>query len=295
MIEVVVYNDPVCPWGYSAHPAHRFLEWRYGNQLTWRLVMISLREQPSTVPFDPARSAAGLTKFRDRYGMPFSLEHKARAAATHRGCRAVVAAGIVEPGSEWRVMRALQLANFNSTLLLDDDDLIHEALRRFPAIDADAIVARLDDPAVEDEYQRQKAEARTAAGTPIETQGKHALADGTPRFTAPSVVFRRNGQRLDAGGWQTVLSYDVIVANLHPAIEVTLPPESPEPLLERFPEGLTTAEVATLLARSPDYVPDAPAAELALTELVTAGLAQRVAIGSDALWLPAEAAAPAFA
>jgi predicted DsbA family dithiol-disulfide isomerase len=294
MIKATLYNDSACPWGYSANPPLRFLEWRYGDQLDWRLVMISLREEPHA-NFDPDRSVAAYTMFRDRYGMPFSLQRKPRAAATHRGCRAVVAAGLIDPGSEWRVMRALQLANFNTLLLLDDDELIREALRGIPGVDADAIVDRLDDPEVEEAYQRQRAESRTAAGTPIETQGKHSTSDGPVRFTAPSVVFERNGTRLDAGGWQTVLSYDVIVANLDPSIVVTPPAESPAPLLERFGEGLTTAEVATLLAKGPDYVVDLDAAEGALNELVAAGEAQRVPLGQDAIWLAPDAEAPTFA
>ena len=294
VIRATLYSDPACPWGYSAHPQHRFLEWRYGDQLEWRLVMISLREQP-LANFDAKQSAQRLAVFRDRYGMPFSLEPKPRASATHRGCRAVVAAGLVSPGSEWRVMRGLHFAYFNTRLLLDDDDLIREALRGIPGVDADAVVDRLDDPDVEDEYQRQRAESRTAGGTPIETQGKHSTSDGPVRFTAPSVVFETDGNRLDAGGWQTTLSYDVVVANLDPSLEVTPPAKSPAPLLDRFSEGLTTAEVATLLSQGPDYVPDLGAAKQALSELVVSGEAQRVPVGNDALWLSPEVERPTYA
>jgi protein-disulfide isomerase-like protein with CxxC motif len=294
VIRATLYSDPACPWGYSAHPQHRFLEWRFGDQLDWRLVMISLRELP--LPnFDAKRAVERWAVFRDRYGMPFSLEPKSRASATHRGCRAVVAAGLVDPGSEWRVMRGLHFAHFNTSLLLDDDDLIRAALRGVPGVDADAVVDRLDDVEVEEEYQRQRAESRTAAGTPIETQGKHSTSDGPVRFTAPSVVFETDGRRLDAGGWQTALSYDVIVANLDPSLEVRAPAQSPAPLLERFTEGLTTAEVATLLAEGPDYVPDFGAAEQALSELASSGAAQRMPLGNDALWLPADTARPTFA
>ncbi len=206
-----------------------------------------------------------------------------------------MAAGLIDPGSEWRVMRGLHFAYFNTRLLLDDDDLIRDALRGIPGVDADAVVDQLDDVEVEEEYQRQRAESRTAAGTPIETQGKHSTSDGPVRFTAPSVVFETDSRRLDAGGWQTTLSYDVIVANLDPTLEVTPPPESPAPLLQRFSEGLTTAEVATLLAEGPDYVPDFGAAEQALGELAGSGEAQRVSLGSDALWLSPDAARPTFA
>ena len=255
--------------------------------------MIVLRERPSA-GYDRVRAAARWRLFRERYGMPFTLAPKARAAASDRGCRAVIAAALVEPGAEWRATRALQFAYFNSPLLLDDDEAIRAALRALPGLDADAISERLDDAAVEAEYRRQRGEARTAAGTAIETQGKHSSSDGPVRYTAPSVVFRAHGTTLVAGGWQTALSYDVVVANLDPALRVSEPPPSPAPLFERFPDGLTTAEVATLLAQGPDYVPQLAAAEQALLELVGAGELQRVPLGHDALWLPADAPAPSF-
>jgi hypothetical protein len=115
------------------------------------------------------------------------------------------------------------------------------------------------------------------------------------RFTAPSVVFEREGRRLVAGGWQPVLAYDVLVANLDPEIRRLAPPETPQPLLERFPDGLTTAEVAALLARGPAYRADLEAAEQALLQLVADGEAVRVPLGHDALWRAADGAAVASA
>jgi 2-hydroxychromene-2-carboxylate isomerase len=287
MIRATVFNDAACPWGYSAGPAFRVLEWRYGGQIEWRLVVIGLRDEVSELMeqrFDPG-SVARLMVFRDRYGMPFSLEPKARAASTGRGCRAVVAARLLSPGSEFRVMRALQLANFTTTLLLDDDEQIREALGNLPGIDADTIVARLDDPAVVAAYELDKAEARSAAGTAIETQGKASISEaGVVRYTAPSIIFEREGQRLVAGGWQPELAYDLCIANLEPTIARTPPPDTPAPLLERFPDGLTTAEVAALLAPGPDYIPDRDAAERALVKLVAEGVATSSRLGSDALW-----------
>jgi hypothetical protein len=59
----------------------------------------------------------------------------------------------------------------------------------------------------------------------------------------------------------------------------TPPPDGPGPLLERFPDGLTTQEVAALLARGND-APDRDAAE---RELPEAG-AVRTPAGDDAVW-----------
>src|SRR5579862_7262203 len=147
-IEVTVFNDPACPWGYSASPALRVLEWRYGDQLDWRLVVIGLRDEVTATmreSFNPAVSAARLAVFRDRYGMPFALEPKRRAASTGLACRAIVAARLVEPGSEFRVLRALQIANFTTPVLLDDRDDLREALRAVAGIDAERIVDSIDD------------------------------------------------------------------------------------------------------------------------------------------------------
>jgi predicted DsbA family dithiol-disulfide isomerase len=287
MVSATLYSDPACPWAYSEVPALRVLEWRYGSQLGWRLVLIGLTEDASQYEargYTPLRGALGHLAFR-RYGMPFAPAPKARISATARACRAVVAARLAQPGSEWAVFRALQLANFNSSLLLDDDAQLAEVLRGVPGIDADQIISRLDSPEVSDGYEHDHAEARSAAGSAAELQGKTAATDGPVRFTAPSVVFESDGQRLVAGGFQPVEAYDVLIANVDPTLHREPPPETPAPLLERFREGLTTQEVAALLARGND-APDGISAEAALIELVAGGQAVREPLGDDALWKP---------
>jgi hypothetical protein len=49
---------------------------------------------------------------------------------------------------------------------------------------------------------------------------------------------------------QPLLAYDTLLANFEPALERVPPPASPEPLLEHLAHGLTTAEVAPLLAEA---------------------------------------------
>jgi len=286
VISATLFSDPACPWAYSESPALHVIEWRYGDQLNWRLVLIGLSEDASQYEsrgYTPLRGALSQALFRRRYGMPFSAEPKPRLSATSRACRAVIAARLTQPGSEWRVFRALQLANFTTPLVLDDDAQLADALRRVAGIDADAIVARIDAPEVREAYDRDRAESRAAAGSAAELQGKTRISDGPVRFTAPSVVFARNGTRLVAGGFQPVEAYDVLVANLDPTLRRQAPPETPEPLLERFTDGLTTQEVATLMAQGND-APDRAAAEAALLELVATGRAVREPLGDDALW-----------
>jgi len=285
MISATIYSDPACPWAYSESPALRVIEWRYGDQLDWKLVLVGLTEradQYAARGYTPLRGALGQLSFR-RYGMPFAPAPKARLSATARACRAVVAARLANPGSEWAVFRALQLANFTTPLVLEDDEQLRAALEGLPGVDAAAIVAAMDSPEVTAAYEADKADTRTAAGSAAELQGKTATTDGPVRFTAPSIVFRSNGTTLVAGGFQPVEAYDVLVANLDPTLERLAPPETPLPLLERFPGGLTTQEVAALMTRSNDAV-DRRAAEAALIELVADGRATRRPLGDDALW-----------
>jgi predicted DsbA family dithiol-disulfide isomerase len=291
MISATLYSDPACPWAYSESPALRVIEWRYGDQLDWRLILVGLTEEATQYEsrgYTPMRGVLGQALFRERYGMPFSTQLKARLTATSRACRAIVAARMQHPGSEWRVFRAIQLANFNSPMLLDDDAHLAEALRIIPGIDADQIVAQIDAPEVVEVYRTDKDKTRRAAGSAAELQGKTATSDGPVRFTAPSIVFERNGTRLVAGGFQPVEAYDILVANLDPTLHREPPPEDPAPLLERFPDGLTTQEVAALMARGNDR-PDRAAAQVALLELVGAGVAVRHALGDDAVWQSATA------
>ncbi|MBV9338550.1 MAG: hypothetical protein JO243_21890 [Solirubrobacterales bacterium] len=291
MIATTLYSDPACPWAYSENPALRVIEWRYRGQLDWRLVLVGLTEDASQYErrgYTPLRGALGQARFRSRYGMPFSPAPKPRLSATSRACRAVVATRMQHPGSEWRVFRALQLANFNAPMLLDDDAQIADALRIVPGIDPDHLVAQIDAPEVVGAYERDRHETRQAAGSAAELQGKTATTDGPVRFTAPSVVFEKNGTRLVAGGFQPVEAYDVLVANVDPTLHREPPPDTPAPLLERFPDGLTTQEVAALMARGNDR-PDRVAAEAALLELVASGTAARHPLGDDAVWQSATA------
>jgi hypothetical protein len=263
------------------------IEWRYGDQLDWRLVLVGLSEDVSRyakLGFTPLRMASSGVMFRERYGMPFAPNPKPRLSASSRACRAVIAARREWPGSEWRVFRALQLANFNTALLFDDDEQMREMLAGVPGVDAERIVGLLDDPDVLSEYEADKAQTRTAAGSPTELQGKAGNSDGAVRYTAPSVLFETpDGRRLEAGGFQTVEAYDVVIANLDPSLDRQAPPEDPGALLEHFDFGLTTQEVAALMTHANDR-PDRLAAESALLALVAEGRAERQGLGDDALW-----------
>ena len=285
-INTTLFTDPACPWAYSEIPALRVIEWRYGSQLDWRLVMIGLTESAQQYidrGYTTLGSARSHAAFR-RYGMPFSPRPKARVAATARACRAIESARVIEPGSEWAALRALQLLQFTTPLVLDDDESVARVVAAATGHDGDAIRAALDSAETTEAYERDRAEARSAAGSAAELQGKTASTDGSVRFTASSVTFERDGVRLVAGGFQPVAAYDVLIANLDPALSRRGAPDDPAELLAEYPDGLTTQEIAALLAENND-APDRTAAETAMLELVFDGRAERIGLGDDAIWL----------
>ena len=293
VMDVTHYTDPGCPWAYSAAPALAALRWRYGDGLRWRHVMIGLTEsgaQYEARGYTPQRSALTAQRFR-RYGMPFGAGVKTRVAGTSRSCRAIVAARLADPAHEYPAFRALQFMQFTTEGLLDEDADIASALERWaPQVDTAAAVGAIDAPEVLEAYERDRAESRTAEGTPTEFQGKSAATDGPVRYTAPSVTFTAGERCLEAGGFQPLEAYDVCIANLDPALP-RRPAAGPQDLhlmLAGEPGGLTTAEVAAVMTGGND-APDPVAAEQALVALVAEGGATRERVGEGALWKVAAA------
>ena len=82
--------------------------------------MVGLSEQVNPTGMTPFERSRSWASFRRRYGMPVAAVPKARRTFSGRACRVIVAARLLVPGSEWRVLRALQLANFTTPLLADD-------------------------------------------------------------------------------------------------------------------------------------------------------------------------------
>jgi predicted DsbA family dithiol-disulfide isomerase len=290
-LRATLYTDPGCPWAYSESPALAVLQWRYADGLDWRIVTIGLAETPEHYErrgYTPTMMARGYARFR-RYGMPFTTEPRERVVATSRACRAIVATRLRQPELEVSVLRALQFGWFTTTLMLDRDEDIATALAGVEGLDVAVTVGAIDDSDVVAAYEDDKERARQAAGGPTEFQGKARDTDGPVRYTAPSLVLEAaDGRRLEAGGFQPVEAYDVLVANFAAADRPARrePPASPLEAVEFFRSPLTTQELAAVMAHGND-APDRAAAEDALIDLTAAGAAVRVSAGHDALWFPA--------
>ncbi|HVS99902.1 MAG TPA: DsbA family protein [Solirubrobacterales bacterium] len=282
------FTDPGCPWAYSARPAIARLRWRFGDQLDWRLLLIGLSESAARyekLGYTPARMASGWRKFEQRFGMPFGRGMKPRMWATSRACRVVVAAREESPELGYAALRALQLMQFTTADVLDDDEALRRALADVEGLDAAAVVARIDDPAVVAIYEEDKARARSAEGRPTHVQNRHSESDGPVRYTAPSVIFETpDERRLEVGGFQPFESYDTALANLEPSLERRPAPERAAEAVLAYPIGLTTAEVAAIMRGSDLVDADRSAAEHELIAAVADGELVCEPIGSDALW-----------
>lgn len=291
-LQVRQITDPGCPFAYSGEAFVTALRWRFGDQLDWRIVTIGLAEEPSEYEergYTPAWMTSGWLGFKQWGGMPFTKAPRSRIIATGRACRAVVAARLESDHLAREVLRALHFAWFTSRLLLDRDEAIEAALAGISDLDPADLVARLDDPDVEDAYLQDRAEARSARGTPPSVQGKTARSDGGERFTAQTLVFESaDGERAIAGGRQSLDAYDLLLANFAPHLERRGPAGSALEAIEAFPHGLTTREVALILAE-PSQEPDDDAAAAQLIELAGDDALECRPIGDDALWLPASA------
>lgn len=236
--------------------------------------------------YTPMVNTMGWRVFQRRFGMPFAFQLKDRVAGTSRACRAIVAARRSDPALAEAALQALQLMQFTSLRLLDEDDDLRSTLEeRVPGLDAAAAVASIDDPDLVAEYEEDRARARSAEGSPTHAQGRFATTDGPVRFTAPSVIFEHSGGgRIEVGGFQPFEAYDTALANLDSELERRPPPAEPVEALAEFPLGLTTAEVAAVMRPSDLVDADIPAVQAQLAGLAGEGRVVCEPVAGDALW-----------
>ncbi len=293
-IKAIHFTDPACPWAYSARPAHARLRWRFGDQIDWQLVLIGLSESAEAYEargYTPERLLDTQHRFSARFGMPYSFELKPRMSATSRACRAIVAARELDPALGEAALRALQLMHFTTAELLDDDESLRATLSAVAGLDADSVVASIDDPQVVDLYEADRAHARAAEGSPTHAQDRFSTSDGPVRYTAPSVIFERaDGDALEVGGFQPFEAYDTALANLDVTLKRRPAPASALEALDTFPEGLTTAELASVMRPSDLVDADFDATTAELAELAATGAVEREPAGADAVWRATEAA-----
>ena len=275
MISVTLYNDPACPWAYSERPALRVLEWRYGAPASVaagadrsdrercpvrgaRIHAGARRAQPAALPplRDAVRARAEAPVERDRARLPGRRRRAAdRAGQRVRRVPRAPAGELHDADACSTTTRQLRRGArgacpastpSGSSAMLDcaGGD---RGLRARPRRGAHR--GRLAGRAAgqDREHRRSRALHRARRSCSSPTASGSSPAAFSP--SRPTTCWSRTSIRRSSAGRRR---------------------RRPAPLLEHFREGLTTQEVAALLARGND-APDQVAAEAALIELVADG------------------------
>ena len=206
-------HRPGCPCAYSAIPALTVLQWRYGEQLRWRHVIIGLteeRRQYDERGYSPLMMAQAHRRFA-----PLRDAVRPPARARRRRHRPCLPPRRRRPPRQARarVARCSARCSSRSSRRRCRSTPTTRCATRSAASAASTqrrSTASARQPEVTEAYEADRAEARTAAGSPTEFQGKAADTDGAVRYTAPSLVFTtEDGRSLEAGGFQPLEAYDV--------------------------------------------------------------------------------------
>jgi predicted DsbA family dithiol-disulfide isomerase len=275
---ITEYTDPGCPWAWSAEPFRRRLQWLYAEKLDWSRRMVVLSDDPSDYErkgLTPEKMAAGAAKIARDHGMPIDTSVRPRLHATAPACRAVVAARLHAPEAEDPLLRAFRVRNFSGQLL--DEPATLEGAAADAGLDAEQLRGWMQDGAVEDALDEDRAAARQPLDAARVLDDKLANWSGGRRYTCPSyeIVRRSDGVRIAVPGCQPFAAYDVVLANLVPGTERRDPPSSVREVLDWAGEPLATREVAVVCDIEH---------EVAREEL--GRVAEERHVGFDGLWLP---------
>ena len=247
-VNVTIYTDPGCPFGFNAQRQEAQLLWHYGEGLVVLRRMIVLTEKSSSfeqLGLSREMVAGNAKRLRASYGMPMVTEPPDRLAATIQACRVCVGARLREPPRADRLLRALRRRAFSEGQPLDELDTIHAA-GADAGIAADTLDAWLADEQVEGALREDMAATRAPLREALALSHRLSRSDGGLRYSTASAVFERGDRRLVMPGFQPFAVYEVAVANVGPEIERRPPPETVDEILSWAPYPLATAEVAEL-------------------------------------------------
>ena len=247
-MNVTIYTDPGCQFGFNAQRQELQLLWHYGHaaEVVWRMIVLVERSSSfeergltSELVLGTRRRLSGL------YGMPMGLEPLTRVAATVDACRAYVGARRHAPDRAFALLRALYRRAHSDQAPLDEAETIAGAAED-AGLPAGAIGAWLGDEEVEAALRADMADARDPLPEALALPHKLAHSDRRLRYASASAVFEHEDRRCIVPGFQPFAAYEVAVANVAPQIERRDAPEAVEEVLAWAPYALATAEVAEL-------------------------------------------------
>lgn len=225
------------------------LEYVYGDQLAWRLVVINLTDSD---PEEAARLAEGAPTLQRLYGMPIVPVPRGRPISTEPAARALVAARLFSPGSELRLYRRLAVLWHGGVGLLDEPDLIARA-----ALGAGLDPGTLAEWLVSDRVTAALAEDMRHARSPSEAAWRleHKLGGrvGGRRYSAGSYEYASEHGTFSLPGFNPIEAHEAVIANLAPGSERRPFPAAAREVLEWADGPLATAELA-LITRTDQQV-----------------------------------------
>jgi 2-hydroxychromene-2-carboxylate isomerase len=275
-VNVTIYTDPGCRFGFNAQRQEAQLLWHYGTGLDITHRMIVLTEKSS--PFEERgltreMVAASSKRLRSLYGMPMLTEPPHRLPATKPACQVYVGARVHDPARADLLLRCLRRRAFSEGQPLDESDTL-EAAGADAGIASDTLDAWLADEEVQTALREDMTATRSPLPEALALPHKLSRSEGGLRHSTSSMVLERGDRRVVVPGFQSFALYEVAVANVAPELERRPPPDTGQEVLVWAPYPLATAEVAELRGVSLDQ---------ARNELQQAG-AKLAAMAGDGYW-----------
>jgi predicted DsbA family dithiol-disulfide isomerase len=247
-VNVTIYTDPGCPFGFNAQRQEAQLLWHYGDALDVTRRMIVLSEQSSSYEergLSREMVASNAIRLRKLYGMPMLTEPRERLGSTREACRAYVGARMHDRDRADALLRALRRRSFSEGAELDDVETIRGAAGD-AGIDAAAVDAWLSDDAVDAQLRSDMADTRDPLPEARSLAHRLSKSNGNLRYSTASAVFERGSSRVVMPGFQPFAVYEVAMANVAPDVERRNAPADVDEILDWAPYALATAEVAEL-------------------------------------------------
>ena len=248
-VNVTIYTDPGCPFGFNAQRQEAQLVWHYGHGLdiTRRMIVLTDKSTSFEERGLSRDMVAGHAKhLRSTYGMPMQTDPPERLAATIGACRAYVAARVNDPSRADLLLRALRRRAFSEGRPLDDRETIHDAGSEV-GIEPDVLDRWMADDDVERALREDMAATRAPLPEALALAHRLSKSDGGWRYSTASAVFERGDRRVVMAGFQPFAVYEVAMANVAPDVERRPPPQSVDEVLSWATYPLATAEVGELL------------------------------------------------
>jgi len=275
-VEIELFTDPACPFGFAHEPVRRRLTWLYGDGLRWRPRMIVLAGSVAEMEargLTPARLAHVRSTVARRTGMPIASDGRQPLSPTRPAALAVVAARAFGQAASDRLLRQLRVLAMSGRPIGERDTIA--AAARSARIDVAALLHRTRGAAGRRELQADMAAARHPSAAAL-ALSHHLSLDPVVRYSAPSCVLHgAGGGSFTVPGLQSGPVYEAAIANLAPGLARRDTPREALEVLRWAGEPLATAEVAAVM--EVDH-------QLARVEL--ARVAHFSPVAADGYWSP---------